>query len=105
MADNEDVNVVPYHPCEVEVFLQNQVVLQGTECWPDALLYFYGLLYVLQVEYPKHMGYKFEFIQEVILNVGGDKLKPKMLSLKNKLQQCFVVMEMLSCYSPEGIVI
>ncbi|KAL7381377.1 hypothetical protein ABVT39_004934 [Epinephelus coioides] len=44
IADSEDVNMVPYHPREVKVFLQDQVVLQGTECWPDALLYLYDLL-------------------------------------------------------------
>lgn len=77
--------MVPFHPREVKVFLQDQVVLQGTECWPDALLYLYGLLYVLQAEYPKGMTYTFEFIQKVLLNVDGQKLKPKTLSLKNKL--------------------
>ncbi|KAF7647602.1 hypothetical protein LDENG_00169760 [Lucifuga dentata] len=59
--------------------------MQGIQSWPDAVVYLYALLYMLQTEYPKTMKYTFEFIQKVLLNVDGQKLRPKTLSLKNKL--------------------
>ncbi|MEQ2219890.1 hypothetical protein XENOCAPTIV_027246, partial [Xenoophorus captivus] len=85
IGDSEDMNTVSFHPQEVKVFLQEQVVLQGTKCWPDAIMPLYGLLNVIQAEYPKAMTYTFEFIKKVLLNVDGKKPKPKTLSLKNKL--------------------
>ncbi|MEQ2205127.1 hypothetical protein XENOCAPTIV_026215, partial [Xenoophorus captivus] len=85
IGDSEDMNTVPFHPQEVKVFLQEQVVLQGTKCCPDAIMPLYGLFNVIQAEYPKAMTYTFEFIKKVLLNVDGEKPKPKTLSLKNKL--------------------
>ncbi|KAK5621527.1 hypothetical protein CRENBAI_002858 [Crenichthys baileyi] len=82
IGDSEDVNTVPFHPQEVKVFLQEQVGLQGTKCWPDAIMHLYGFLNVIQAEYLKAMTYTFDFIQRVLLNVDGEKVKPKTLFKK-----------------------
>ena len=66
MAESENVNMVLFHSCEVKVIQEDRLVLPGTECWPDALLSLYGLLYVIQVGYSKSMNSS--------LNVDGEKL-------------------------------
>ncbi|KAI3363584.1 hypothetical protein L3Q82_001178 [Scortum barcoo] len=57
IADSEDESIVPFHPLEVKA------------------------------DYPKGMSHTFEFIQKVLLNVDGERLKSKILSLKNNLRR------------------
>ncbi|CAB1315827.1 unnamed protein product [Coregonus sp. 'balchen'] len=83
--DDGDVAAVPLHPGRVYVVLEEKVVMKDFRCWPDALVCLYGLMYSLQHKYPNCMKNTFGFIQKVLLNLDRDRMKPKVLALKNQL--------------------
>uniref|UniRef100_A0A4W5QRM1 Uncharacterized protein n=1 Tax=Hucho hucho TaxID=62062 RepID=A0A4W5QRM1_9TELE len=82
--DDGDVAAVPFHPGRVYVVLDEKVVMKDFQCWL-ALVCLYGLMYSLQHGYPNCMKNTFGFIQKVLLNLDGDRMKPKVLALKNQL--------------------
>ena len=83
--DDGDVAAVPFHPGRVYVVLEENVVTKDFRCWPNALVCLYGLMYSLQHGYPNCMKNTFGFIQKVLLNFDGKRMKPKVLVLKNQL--------------------
>ena len=52
---------------------------------PQAMCILFGLTYALHLNYPKCMKNTFDFIQQVLLNIGKTELKPKIQTLKNQL--------------------
>lgn len=44
-----------------------------------------GVIYALNLAYPKELRYYYEFIQKVLMGLDGEKLSPKVLGLKNKI--------------------
>ncbi|KAL0985093.1 hypothetical protein UPYG_G00152820 [Umbra pygmaea] len=76
---------VPIRPANVSIVLEDKIVMTNALSWSDAVVALFGLLYSLHLNYPKALASTFEFIQKVFLNLDDEKLKPKLLALKNEL--------------------
>ncbi|XP_072565352.1 uncharacterized protein [Paramormyrops kingsleyae] len=72
-------------PLEAGIVLEGTQVMAGLQSVPNACVILLGLMYVINLSYPKPLRYTFEFFQKVLLELDSGKLSPKMLSLKNNL--------------------
>ncbi|XP_074500243.1 uncharacterized protein LOC141772766 isoform X2 [Sebastes fasciatus] len=70
----------------VAVVVEEDIVLQDLPDLPTAFAYLFGLIYALNLQYPKELRYTFETIQKVFMGLGTD-LSARVRSLKNKLLQ------------------
>ncbi|XP_058616201.1 uncharacterized protein LOC131530097 [Onychostoma macrolepis] len=66
------------------IILEEAIVLEDIKDLPSAFAYLFGLLYVLNMEYPKELKYTFEVIQKIFMDLGGT-CSAKVQSLKSKL--------------------
>ena len=72
------------NPAEVSIVIEgNQVHTCGYRTKACVLLM--GLIYALNLEYPKKLKYTFEVFQKLFWELDGAKLLKKVQSLKNKL--------------------
>lgn len=67
------------------VVLEESEVLSGLRSVTKACIMLLGLIYAVNLSYPKELRYTFEFFQKIMLELDSGKLSPKILSLKNKL--------------------
>ncbi|XP_074507759.1 uncharacterized protein LOC141777428 isoform X1 [Sebastes fasciatus] len=65
---------------------ENDIVLQDLPDMPVAFAYLFGLIYALNLQYPKELRYTFETIQKVFMELGTD-LSATVRFFKNKLLQ------------------
>lgn len=72
-------------PHLLSIVLEDQVIISDLRSWPDAVLLLFGLLYILNVNYPKGMVSTFDFIQKVFLKLDEGQMAPKLLNLRNEL--------------------
>ncbi|XP_056123949.1 uncharacterized protein LOC130102080 [Rhinichthys klamathensis goyatoka] len=70
----------------VAVVLEEEVVMDNLGYFTNALMMLFGLLYAVNMEYPKDLRYTFEAVQKIILNLGKE-YTARIQSLKNKLLQ------------------
>ncbi|MEQ2189561.1 hypothetical protein GOODEAATRI_026522, partial [Goodea atripinnis] len=86
---HEDVRLSPnqlhLHPVSTAIIVEGGVVLNDIQNLPEAFCLLFGLSYALHLDYPKAMKNMFRFIQRVMLDLGENKLPPKLQSLKNLL--------------------
>ncbi|XP_058233596.1 uncharacterized protein LOC131344999 isoform X1 [Hemibagrus wyckioides] len=62
--------------------LQNGIVLEGIEVLTGlACALLLGLIYAINLSYPKELRYTFEFFQKILLELDSGKLSPKIHSL------------------------
>ncbi|KAI5086908.1 hypothetical protein C0J45_23868, partial [Silurus meridionalis] len=66
------------------IILKEVIVLQDIPDLPETFAYLFGLLYALNMEYPKELKYTFEFIQKIFMDLDGT-CSAKVQSLKLKL--------------------
>lgn len=45
-----------------------------------AFAMFFGLIYTLNLKYPKKLQFTFEFVQKVLMELDGKKMTPKVSS-------------------------
>ena len=69
----------------IAIILEGNVVMDDIPTYPQAMCLLFGLIYALHLDYPKGMKNTFEFVQKIMLNIGEQKLSPKLQSLKNAL--------------------
>ncbi|KAF4111614.1 hypothetical protein G5714_008645 [Onychostoma macrolepis] len=74
-----------HNPEKISIILENEAVITGLQRLSDAFLLMFGLIYALDLSYPKEMANTFEFIQKVPLGLDDGKLKPRVLALKSDL--------------------
>ncbi|KAK7160651.1 hypothetical protein R3I93_008342 [Phoxinus phoxinus] len=70
----------------VAIVLEEEVVMDNLGDFTNALMVLFGLLYAVNMEYPKDLRYTFEAVQKIILNLGKE-CTARIQSLKNKLLQ------------------
>lgn len=67
------------------VVLEEQVVLSDAKDLPHAVALLVGLIFALNIDYPKKLRYTFEVIQKIFIDLGGDQCSVKVHGLKNRL--------------------
>ena len=75
---------VSYNHDTVSVVLEGEEVIKVAN-FPEAFLVMFGLIYALNLTYPKTMRLTFEFVQKLVVGLDDGKLSPKLLSLRNDL--------------------
>lgn len=79
-------SATPPTPASFKIVIDGVVVMEDLSDLPNALCIMFGLIYALHLNYPKCMRYTFLFIQQILLMLKADELKPKLQSLKNDLE-------------------
>ncbi|KAK3559694.1 hypothetical protein QTP86_017670 [Hemibagrus guttatus] len=70
----------------VAVLLEEELVMDNLGDFIKAFILLFGLLYALNIEYPKDLKYTFEAVQKIFVNLGSE-FTERVQSLKNKLLQ------------------
>lgn len=74
----EDVtDPIPCDCNDVTLVIEEAVVLRGLGDIPNAYVNMMGLLYALNINYPKNLKYTFEVIQRLLMNIGAEYLQCK----------------------------
>ncbi len=66
---------------DVALMIEEEVVMRHLSDIPNAFLNLMGLVYALNLDYPKELKFTFEVIQRLFIGVGSDSCS----SLKSKL--------------------
>ncbi|XP_037649834.1 uncharacterized protein LOC119502737 [Sebastes umbrosus] len=82
----DDDSSAPATVINVAVVVEEDIVLQDLPDLPTTFAYLFGLIYALNLQYPKELRYTFETIQKVFMELGTD-LSARVRSFKNKLLQ------------------
>uniref|UniRef100_A0A667XD35 Uncharacterized protein n=1 Tax=Myripristis murdjan TaxID=586833 RepID=A0A667XD35_9TELE len=77
-------------PEDVGIIVEGCAVLQDLRDMANGCACLFGLIYCLNLSYPKDLRYTFEFLQKVLMGLDGNKLSTKVQVLKNKLHNCHV---------------
>uniref|UniRef100_A0A8C5GTS5 Uncharacterized protein n=1 Tax=Gouania willdenowi TaxID=441366 RepID=A0A8C5GTS5_GOUWI len=72
---------------DVGVVLEGVKVLHNLQCVSHAFVMLYGLIYALNLSYPKSLKSTFEAYQKILMEFDSSKLSPKVQALKLKLLQ------------------
>ncbi|XP_041851074.1 uncharacterized protein LOC121646244 [Melanotaenia boesemani] len=70
---------------DVSVVLEEAVFLCDLRDVPNAVAMLMGLLFALNIDYPKKLRYTFEVIQKVLMNIGGGQCSSLVHGLRNRL--------------------
>ncbi|XP_072568811.1 uncharacterized protein [Paramormyrops kingsleyae] len=82
----EDVKEpLPVSYNDVAIVIEEKIVMRHLGDVPNAFVNLMGLLYMLNLDYPKDMKYTFEVIQRLFMGIGSEMCTPRVHSLKNKL--------------------
>ena len=82
----DDDRPAPQSVVSVALVVEEEIVLQDISDLPAAFALLFGLIYALNLKYPKDLRYTFETVQKVFMELGTD-LSARVRSLKNKLLQ------------------
>jgi len=74
-------------PENVGVIVEGCTVLQELRDVANGCAALFGLIYCLNLSYPKDLRYTFEFLQKVVMGLDGNRLSTKVQVLKNKLHE------------------
>lgn len=72
---------------DVAVVLEQQIVKRDLGDVANAFATLMGLLYCLDIDYPKRLKYTFEVIQKVFMGIGSGNCSTKVNGLRNSLLQ------------------
>ncbi|TKS65552.1 hypothetical protein D9C73_028014 [Collichthys lucidus] len=72
-------------PEDVGVIIEGVNVLQGLRNVANGCVLLLGLIYSLNLSYPKELKHTFEFLQKVVMELNGNRLSQKVQVLKNRL--------------------
>ncbi|KAJ8349705.1 hypothetical protein SKAU_G00248350 [Synaphobranchus kaupii] len=68
----DDDSSAPARIMNIAVILEEDIVLQDLPDLPTAFAFLFGLIYALNLQYPKELRYTFETIQKVFMELGTD---------------------------------
>ncbi|ROI96436.1 uncharacterized protein [Chanodichthys erythropterus] len=74
-------------PSDLSIVIEGNQVMEGCGSRTKACILLMGLIYAINIEYPKELKNTFEAFQKLFLEIDGAKLLKKVHSLKNKLMQ------------------
>uniref|UniRef100_A0A671W8P0 Uncharacterized protein n=1 Tax=Sparus aurata TaxID=8175 RepID=A0A671W8P0_SPAAU len=72
------------HYDDIGIFVEGVVILDNIGSIARACAMMLGVIYALNLAYPKELRYYYEYIQKVLFRMDGEKLSPRVLGLKNK---------------------
>ncbi|XP_070409014.1 uncharacterized protein [Nothobranchius furzeri] len=78
------VQSLHHHTSSVGIILEGKIAMDA-ENLSQAMYILFGLTYALHLNYPKYMKNTFDFIQQILLNLGESDLTPKLQTLRNQL--------------------
>uniref|UniRef100_A0A3P9ILH2 Uncharacterized protein n=1 Tax=Oryzias latipes TaxID=8090 RepID=A0A3P9ILH2_ORYLA len=84
---NTEMTAQSKNVVNVSIILEGCIVLRELRDLPNGFAVLIGLLYCLNIDYPKELKYTFEFIQKVIMDIGGSACSARVHGLRNKLLQ------------------
>ncbi|XP_048880258.1 sterile alpha motif domain-containing protein 3-like [Brienomyrus brachyistius] len=70
---------------DIAIVVEEIIVIRHLRDVPSAFVNLMGLLYILNIDYPKDLKYTFEVIQRLFMGIGLDACTARVHSLKNKL--------------------
>lgn len=82
----DDGAATPTTVQDFALVLEGAIVLHDLPDLASAFAYLFGLLYAMNMEYPKSMRYTFEAVQCVFFDLGSG-CSHRIKSLKTKLEQ------------------
>ena len=71
---------------DVSIILEGREMLRGCGNTARACILLLGLIYALNLAYPKPPRYTFKVFQKLFVELDGMKLTPKVQALKSKLR-------------------
>lgn len=71
---------------DIKIILEGHQVLEVDNVALATSLLF-GLMYALNLDYPKDLKYTFEFLQKVVMELEGTTMSKKCQALQNKLHE------------------
>ncbi|XP_030008984.1 uncharacterized protein LOC115432239 [Sphaeramia orbicularis] len=74
-------------PEDVGIIIEGVEVLQDLGDVANGCAVLLGLIYCLNLSYPKDLRYTFEFLQKVLMELDGNRLSTKVQVLKNRLHE------------------
>ena len=76
----------PAHPPkDIKIVIEETMVLNEVPSVDKAFAMFFGLMYALNLQYPKKHKHTFEFVQKVLMELDAKKLSPKVHKLRTEL--------------------
>lgn len=69
------------------LIIEEQIVLGDLPDLPNAMALLFGLIYALNMKYPKELKYMFETIQKVFMRLDA-KLSARVQSFRKKMLKC-----------------
>ncbi|KAK7925196.1 hypothetical protein WMY93_007506 [Mugilogobius chulae] len=81
-----EVHCLEEPPVDIGVVIEGVEVLNGLSSVASACALLLGLIYVLNLAYPKSLRFTFEVFQKIIMELEPQKMSPKVCSLYGKLQ-------------------
>lgn len=70
---------------DVKIVIDGIEVLKEVPTTATAVAMFFGLSYTLNPKYPKSLQHTLEFVQKVLMQLGGKKMSPKVHRLSTQL--------------------
>lgn len=77
---------VPRRVANIGIHVTGSVVVGKIRCEAQACALTMGVIFALNLPYPKELRNFFEFIQKVVFQIESGALSPKVLTLKTKLR-------------------
>lgn len=84
VTEEQQCDVLPKDTIDVALILEEHLVVTDISDVPKAFGLLMGLLYVVNIDYPKTMKYTFEALQK-LMNIGGSSCSSYVHGLRNKL--------------------
>lgn len=79
VQENEAAMVIVSGNEDIKIVIDGTEVLREVPTIATAVAMFFGLTYVLNIKYPKNLHYTLEFVQKVLMKLGGKKMSPKFI--------------------------
>ena len=85
MQENEAAMAIVSGNEGIKIVIDGTEVLREVPTIATAVAMFFGLTYALNIKYPKNLQYTLEFVQKVMMELGGKKMSPKIHGLNTQL--------------------